>query len=75
MTTYWQAEIHHGHDIKTIDFPQRDTADEALWDAREYLSGLTERERWPLSALASEWRTDDGGETSTNTGNVVELND
>ena len=75
MTTYWKAEVFRNGEPYDCDFQARETAAEAVEDAQNRMSDFTDRERERMSAWASEWQTDDGGETSTNTGNVVELDD
>ena len=69
--TYWQAELLKHDEIYDIDFPRRDTADEALSDARDGLSRLTDSERRNITGAAAEWiGTEDEAES---TGNRVDL--
>jgi hypothetical protein len=72
METYWQAEIYKGEEVYDADFPQRATADEALWDARERMTTFSMRELRSFSGGASEW-IDDGNGMATNTGRTVDL--
>jgi hypothetical protein len=57
-TSYWQGEIVKRGDIIDLDFPQRDTKEEALADAA---SRAGEGE----TASASEWERTEFGAVST----------
>jgi hypothetical protein len=58
MKTYWQAETYRGEQLDSIDFPRRETVDEALSDARGAIEGAE-------TGAAVEWIDDDGKITNT----------
>ena len=61
-TTYWQAETYRHGQLKSIDFPRRATAEEALADDQSILKS-------DEIGAAVEWVAIDG--KSINTGRVI----
>ena len=69
MKTYWQGEIYGeiygGCELVDIDFPRRETAEEALADAVSAVGLRDDRDR--CIPGAAEWReTKDGVEATGN---------
>ena len=71
MTTYWQAELLKHDELYDIDFPRRETAAEALSDARDGLSRLTDSERRHITGGVAEWTGDE--DSAESTGNRIDL--
>ena len=61
--TYWQAETYRRGELKSIDFPRRASAEEALADVR----GIPEGDE---TGAAVEWIDNDG--KCINTGRMIE---
>jgi hypothetical protein len=72
-TKYWQAQLRRGCNVIDMDFPRRETADEAIEDARERLSSLSDRERAGCTASAVEWNWFDCD--CMTTGRFVDIDD
>jgi hypothetical protein len=61
VKTYWQAETYRNDEIHSIDFPRRQTREEAEQDAQESLIG----ESCDVTAGVAEWIGDDESSEST----------
>ncbi len=72
MRTYWRAELYRHDALVVSDFPERDTAAEALADADDRYGSLTETEQNGITGGANEWEVDGDG-AGANTGNCVDL--